>query len=160
MQTLRIARIGTKAMTDRYAHQSSRSAEVCSATGNDPKRSWDMAREFDPNNLSGGDVFRAIAPVVGFIVALIVAASFGPAYVAGVIVISVGLVIYSVRSMPKKDLQAIVKADQRINDRIKNLPVLGPILYPLWRVLGWAHNLFTLAIIILLLYLALNWATG
>ena len=38
MQTLRIARIGTKAMTDRYAHQSSRSAEVCSATGNDPKR--------------------------------------------------------------------------------------------------------------------------
>ena len=120
----------------------------------------DMGREFDPNNLSAGDVFRAVGPLVAFFVAIIVAASFGPAYVVGVIVISVLLVIYSVWSMPKKDLEAIVEADQRFNDKIKNLPILGPILYPLWRLLDWTHSLFTVAMIILLVYLAIHWATG
>ncbi len=119
-----------------------------------------MGREFDPNNLSAGDVFRAVGPLAAFFVAIIVAASFGPAYVLAVIAIFVGFVIYSVWSMPKKDLEAIVEADQRANDKIKNLPVLGPILYPLWRLLDWAHTLFAVAMIILLVYVAINWASG
>lgn len=112
-----------------------------------------MTQDFDPNNLSGGDVFRMIAPLIAFVAALIVAASFGSAYVIAVIVISIGLVIYSAYSMPKKDVEAIAEARQRTNDKIKNLPVFGPILYPLWRILDWASSLFTLAMMILLLYL-------
>ncbi len=115
-----------------------------------------MGREIDPKNLSGGDVLRIVAPLIGLIVAIVVVGRFAPSYFWVLMVAVIGYVIYTVQTLPKKDLEAIAKAEQDTNDKIRNLPLLGPILYPLWRVFGWAHGVIGVATILLVVYFALK----
>jgi hypothetical protein len=116
-----------------------------------------MGRQVDPNNLSGGDVLRILAPLAGFLVALIIAGQVGAKYVWIVITLGAAFVLYIVCTLPKEAVQAITEAEQRTNDKIRDLPVVGPLLYPLWRVLGWAHALFGIATILVVLYFAYSW---
>lgn len=116
-----------------------------------------MRRQVDPNNLSGGDVLRVLAPLAGFLVALIIAGQFGAKYVWVVIALGAAFVLYIVFTLPKEAVQAITEAEQRTNDKIRDLPVVGPLLYPLWRVLGWTHTLLGIATIIVVLYFVYSW---
>lgn len=112
-----------------------------------------MARDFDPNNLSVGDVARVLGPLVGAIIALIVVGKYAPQYLWVLFVAFFVLITYSVRSIPEESLEAMEDQRQRTNDKIKNLPYLGPIIYPLWRVFGWLHGLMSIAMLLLMVYL-------
>jgi len=112
-----------------------------------------MARDIDPKNLSGGDVARILAPLVGFLVVLIVVGKYAPQLLWVLFAAMFVAIMFSVRSIPKKNLEAIAESRQKTNDKIKNLPVLGAILYPLWRVFGWLSELFSVAMILLIIYL-------
>ena len=111
-----------------------------------------MAREIDPNNLSGRDVARILAPTIGFVVAFVAVGRYAPQFIWVLFAALFVFMLFSVRSIPKKNLEVIAESQQRTNEKIKNLPVLGPIIYPLWRVLGWLSGLFTAATITLLVY--------
>jgi len=112
-----------------------------------------MARDIDPKNLTGGDVARILAPLVGFLVALIVVGKYAPQFLWVLFAAMFVAIMISVRSIPKKNLEAFAESRQRTNDKIKNLPVLGPIVYPLCRVFGWLSELFSVAMILLVIYL-------
>ena len=112
-----------------------------------------MARDFDPNNLSGGDVARALGPLIVGIVAFVVVGKYAPQFLWVLLVAFLVFVFYSVRSIPKKNLEAIADRRRLTNEKIKNLPYLGPIIYPLWRVLGWLSGLISIAMLPLIIYL-------
>lgn len=118
-----------------------------------------MARKIDPNNLSGGDVARILGPLIGAIIAFIVVTMYAPQFLWVLIVALIALIVYSVRSMPKESLKAIAERRQRTNEKIKNLPYLGPIIYPLWRVFGWLSESIGIAMLILMIYLVYKGAS-
>ncbi len=115
-----------------------------------------MAREFDPNNLSAGDVFRAIAPLVVVIAAIVLVGRYAPDYVGLVIIAIIGFVFYWIFTLPKKDVEAIAEADRRLDSKIQNLPIVGPVAGPLWRILKWLGSILTTVILIWLVYWAIK----
>ncbi|MGB5630185.1 MAG: hypothetical protein WBM57_12495 [Woeseiaceae bacterium] len=96
-----------------------------------------MAKEFDPNNLTAGDVVRAVAPMVAAILAIYLVHKFAPDFVGIAFVALIGLVFYFIFTMPKKDLEAIGKADKELGDKIGDIPIVGPVAKPLWQVFDW-----------------------
>ncbi len=96
-----------------------------------------MAREIDPNNLSVGDVLRIVAPTIAVIAALILVGKFAPDYVWLLIVLLVGGVYVYVSRLPKKDLATIAEREQKFENKIGAIPVVGPIAKPAWRLLNW-----------------------
>jgi carbon starvation protein CstA len=112
-----------------------------------------MSREFDPNNLSVGDVARVLGPLVGVIIAVVAVGKYAPQYLWVLFAALFVLVMYSVRSMPKESLEAMEDQRQRTHDKIKNLPYLGPVIYPLWRVFSWLNGLIGIAMLLLMIYL-------
>ena len=108
-----------------------------------------MAREFDPNNLSAGDVLRILAPTVAVIAVVVLVGRFAPDYVWLLFVLtSVGAYLY-VSRLPKKDLAAMVEQDQKFENKIGSLPVIGRIAKPAWRLLNWLVVVFSTIMLIL-----------
>ena len=111
-----------------------------------------IRKEFDPNNLSAGDVARGLAAPIGIIVALIVVGKYAPRFI-WLLVVGIPVCVYFyISRMPKEDLRAIADAEHRANEKIRNLPIVGPILYPLLRVLDWAHSVFIIVFLLLLAF--------
>jgi len=96
-----------------------------------------MAGDFDPNNLSAGDVFRAIAPTVALVVALVLVGKFAPKFIWLFIVLLGGGIYVYVAKLPKKDLAAIAEKEQELEGKIGKIPVVGWIAKPAWRLLNW-----------------------
>ena len=96
-----------------------------------------MARDFDPNNLSAGDVLRAVAPTIIAIAVLLLVGRFAPDYVWLLIVFIVVGVYVWVSKLPKKDLAAIAEKERELEDKIESIPVVGPVAKPAWRLLNW-----------------------
>ena len=115
-----------------------------------------VAREFDPNNLSAGDVLRAIAPLVVVIAIIVFVGRYAPDYGGLAIVAIIGFVFFWVFTLPKKDVSAIAEAQRRLDTKIQNLPIVGPIAGPLWRILTWLGSILSALILIWLVYWAIK----
>lgn len=113
-----------------------------------------MTREFDPNNLSAGDVVRAIAPLVAVIAIIVLVGRYAPDYVGLAIFAIVGFVFFWFLTLPKKDVAAMAEAERRVDSKIQNLPVIGPVAGPLWRVFNWLGSLLGAVMLIFLAYWA------
>ena len=108
-----------------------------------------MARDFDPNNLSAGDVFRAVVPTIAVIAVLVLVGRFAPNYVWLLIILLVGGVYVYVTRLPKKDIVAITEREQELENKIGNVPLVGPIAKPAWRLLNWLAVIFGAIMLIL-----------
>ena len=96
-----------------------------------------MARDFDPKNLSAGDVLRAIGPLVAFLAALVLVGRFAPDYI-WLLIVGIGVFVYFyVTTLPKENIAAMVDKEREINEKIDKIPVVGRIVGPLWRALNW-----------------------
>jgi len=93
-----------------------------------------MAKEFDPNNLTAGDVARAVAPTIAAILAIYLVHKIAPDFVGIAVIALIGLFFYFIFTIPKKDMKAIGKTDQELGDKLGSIPVVGPIAKPLRRV--------------------------
>ena len=112
-----------------------------------------MARDFDPINLSAGDVFRAIAPTVAVIAAFILVGRFAPDFIwLFIVLLTVGIYVFIVK-LPKKDLAAIAEKEQELEDKIGRIPVVGRIAKPAWRLFNWIGAILG-AIMLIVLILA------
>jgi ABC-type branched-subunit amino acid transport system permease subunit len=96
-----------------------------------------MARNFDPSNLSAGDVLRAVTPAIVAIAVLILVGRFAPDYLWLVIVFIVVGVYVWVSNLPKKDLAAVAEKERELEDKIRGIPVVGRVAKPAWRLLSW-----------------------
>lgn len=115
-----------------------------------------MAREFDPNNLSASDVLRAIGPLVVVIATIVLVIRYAPDFVWLVIVGIVGFAFYWVFTLPKKDVEAIAEADRRLDSKIHDLPIVGPVAGPLCRVLNWLGSIFSAVMLVFVVYWAIT----
>jgi len=115
-----------------------------------------MVKEFDPDNLTAGDIVRAVAPTILAILAIYLVQKFAPNFLGIAVVILIALVLYVIFTMPKKDVESIGKADRELNDNIGKIPVIGPLAKPLWRVIVWLSAIVSLITIILLVFGAID----
>jgi len=115
-----------------------------------------VAREFDPNNLSAGDVLRAIGPLVVVIAIIVLVGRYAPDYVGLAIAAIIGFVFFWIFTLPKKDVAAIAEAERKLDSKIENLPVVGPVAGPLWRVFNWLGSILGAVMLIWLVYWAIK----
>jgi uncharacterized membrane protein YfcA len=115
-----------------------------------------MARKFDPNNLTAGDVFGAVAPTIAAIGAIVLVNKYFPDFVGLAVVALIVLVMFVIWTMPKKDLDTIAEAEHRQNEKIKAVRVVGPVLGVLRQVFGWLSTIIGVIMFIWLVY----WAVG
>ena len=115
-----------------------------------------MAREFNPNNLTAGDVFKAVAPIIAAIGAIYLINKYFPDFVGLAVVAVVVLVMFVVLTMPTNDLDAIAEAEHKQNEKIRAVPVVGPALAFLRQAFERLSTIITVVMFIWLIY----WAVG
>lgn len=115
-----------------------------------------MARDFDPNNLTARDVFWAFAPIIAAIGAIFFVNMFLPDFVGLAIVALVVLLILGIRTIPKKDLEAAAEGQRRLDEKINAVPIVGPALGILLQTLDWLGSIFAVVIFAWLVY----WGVG
>lgn len=115
-----------------------------------------MARKFDPNNLTAGDVFRAITPFVAAIGVIYLVNKHFPNLVGLVVVALITLVFFGIWSLPRKDVVAMTGIERKRNEKIKAVPLIGPALAILRQALDWLSMIIALIMLVGLVY----WAVG
>ncbi len=115
-----------------------------------------MSREFDPNNLTFGDVLRAIVPLVAVIAIISLVGQYAPDYVLLVVVAIVGFIFYWIFTLPKKDVEAIAEADRKLENRIQNIPIIGPVAGAVFRIFNWLGLILGAVTVVWLVYSAIK----
>lgn len=115
-----------------------------------------MSREIDPKNLSFGDVVRAIAPLVIVITIFVIVGRYAPDYFLLAVVAIIGFGFYWIYTLPKKDIEAIVEADRKVDSKIQKFPIIGPVAGPVWRAFNWLMSILSVVLLIWLIYLAIK----
>ncbi len=115
-----------------------------------------MARDFDPDNLTAGDVFKTVAPIFGVIGVLYLINKYFPDFVGLVVVALIVLVMVYVWTLPRKDLRAMAEADRKTDERIEGVAVVGPGLRLLRQAFDWLSTIVGAIMFIWLVY----WAIG
>ena len=117
-----------------------------------------MARQFDRNNLTVGDVFRAIAPLIAVIGAVYLVNRHFPEFVGLTVVSLIGLLIFGLWTLPRKDLHAMAEFENRRNEKIKAVPIVGPALNILRQALDWVSMTIGVIMLVGLAYWAVSTA--
>ena len=115
-----------------------------------------MAWEYDPDNLTAGDVLKMVAPTIAAFVSIYFVNKYFPDFVDLAAFALIALVIFGILRMPKKDLEKIAEAEQRQSEKVKAVPVVGPALGVLKQAFDWIHTIFGIILFIWLIY----WAVG
>lgn len=113
-----------------------------------------MARDFNPNNLSAGDVLRILASSIALIFVLLIAVLFVSRFAPDFTRLFIGLlgigVFVVITRLPKKDLAAISEKEHELEEKIGRIPIIGSVAKPAWRSFNWLTVILGVIVLILL----------